>query len=243
MITSSFEQDIIEHANLFPDEEVCGFVLFDYEKGAYAKPMLNISDNKKISFKINPSEYLKYKSSDKLLGIYHSHPTSSESPSDFDLINAKEVGLPYLIYSLLNNKFFLHYPETYSARDYIGRPHIRGFFECTTIARDYYKKEKKLDFSNWVDNHWPPENYEEINDMIFSMLTSRGKKINIESIKKGDVILFGIAKRIHCGVYVGDGEFIHQLLGKFSSKEMLDDRYKRFIKAIYRYSENDLLTL
>lgn len=242
MITSSFERDIIRHAESLPNEEVCGFVLFDERKVAYAKEMCNISFNKHESFAIDPITYLKHKFGENLLGIYHSHPKSDETPSDADLSNAKELGIPYLIYSVQTKKFFLHYPPTYEPCDYIGRPYVKGFYECTSIPRDYYKKEKNLNFSNWLDNYWPPDDDKVLNNTVLNILTSRGKKVNFKDIREGDVILFRIGNRIHCGVYTGDGDFLHQIVGRFSGKDPLDAKYQKYIHAIYRYNENDVLT-
>ena len=56
---------------------------------------------------MSPLTVLKRK---KLLGIYHSHPNTDESPSEYDINMSEELAIPFLIYSLITKKVFLVLP-------------------------------------------------------------------------------------------------------------------------------------
>ena len=58
-------------------------------------------------------------------------------------------------------------------------------------------------------------------------------------LKKHDVIVFKIKKegRKHVGVYQGDDYFIHQCGNGISQKTLLDKRWQKKIKGVYRHPQ------
>jgi proteasome lid subunit RPN8/RPN11 len=232
-----FEKEIIQHAESKPDEEVCGFILMNNDLTVYIEPALNQHEHKKKCFSISPSKFLEHTLSKKIIGIYHSHPKNTEKPSKLDVSMSEEMGVPYLIYSLITKKFFLYYPDSYNADKLTGRPYIKGFMECTCMFKDYFKKELNINISKWNKNYWLPEKDEDANKLLLKILNKNLNRISGQKIKKHDVIVFEVkkGKRFHVGIYTGDDYFIHQADKILSRKELLDNRWQSKIKEVYRH--------
>ena len=237
MNISKFHKDIVSHSKSKPDEEVCGFVILNPDLTVSAEPAINENPDKKDCFEISSKKFIDYKLNKKILGIYHSHPRSDESPSERDKKISEETGIPYLIYSLLTKKFFLYYPESYSPVELLGRPYIKGFYECTCLFKDYFNVKLGINITRWHDNYWLTESDEEANETLDIILNKNLNKINLQEIKKHDVIVFQVKKnkRKHVGIYLGNDYFIHQCGGGLSQKQFLDNRWQQKIKGAYRH--------
>lgn len=237
MNLSNFQEEIIKHAESFDTEEVCGFVLLNDDLTVSIERAINENPDKKDCFAISPLKFLDYKLNKKILGIYHSHPRNNEHPSERDKKVSEEMAIPYLIYSLYTKKFFLYYPESYRPDNLLGRPYVKGFYECTCLFKDYFEVELGINITKWHSNYWLTESDEEANKTLEKVLEKNLKKISSKDIKKHDVIVFQIKdnKRKHVGMYLGDDYFIHQCGGGLSQKQFLDDRWQKKIKGAYRH--------
>ena len=60
--------------------------------------------NKKIYFSICPSYIINY----DVKYIVHSHVVASAEPSEFDKRKSKEQGIPFIIYSLRDDDFYIY---------------------------------------------------------------------------------------------------------------------------------------
>ena len=232
-----FEEKIKEHARENPKEEVCGVLLMDIDNSIRVERMKNESDNKQECFHLSPQKFLEYKINNRILGVYHSHPKSTETPSRADKLMSEELGLPYLVYSLKNDKFFLYYPESYEPHKLISRPYVKCFHECICIWKDYYNKELGINITNWNKNYWLPEKDNEANKLLMRILEKNAVKREKEEIKKNDILVFELkkGKRLHVGVAVGEGEFIHQPINTLSRIDALDNRWGERIKHVFRH--------
>lgn len=232
-----FEAEIISHAKSNPEEEVCGFILLNNDLTVSIEKAKNESLTPKSSFTISPSRFINYSINKKVLGLYHSHPKSSEKPSSQDISMSEEMGLPYLIYSLISEDFYLYYPESYSPWPLTGRPYITGFFECTCILKDYFDKNLGINITKWNKNYWLPKKYQKANSLLDEILNKNLKKVKNKKIKKHDVIVFQFKenKKFHVGVYCGNDNFIHQVSGSLSREQLLDSRWQSKIKEVYRH--------
>ena len=107
LLNSKLPLDILmqieKYANSVPDEETCGIVL-KINKEYVFKPCKNISSNRKKAFLMNPYVLLEH----GIEYIYHSHVNSSCGPSRFDIVNAKNIKIPFLIYSLRDKEFSVY---------------------------------------------------------------------------------------------------------------------------------------
>lgn len=232
-----FEAEIIAHAESCPEIEVCGFIFMNSDLTVSIERAKNESKTPEDSFLISPSKFIDRNLNKKIIGLYHSHPKSSENPSTQDISMSEEMGVPYLIYSLISKNFYLYYPESYSPEPIKGRPYVRGFFECTCILKDYFYKNLGINITKWNKNYWLPEGDKEANSLLLEIFNEKLKKVKKEKIKEHDVILFEIrkGKRFHVGIYCGDDNFIHQVSGNLSQKQMLDNRWQSKIKEVYRH--------
>lgn len=95
--------DVIDYSNSKNTEEVCGVVEISDGVQKFIK-CENIAENKKKFFLINPWVYIDY----EILFIFHSHCEGSALPSGLDKKCADLIGLPFLIYSVLEKNFCLY---------------------------------------------------------------------------------------------------------------------------------------
>jgi proteasome lid subunit RPN8/RPN11 len=80
------------------NEESCGMIIADEVIACE-----NLSPFPSNHFIINPMIVFEKKPD----YIYHSHVRSSCKPSRLDLIQFKEINIPFLIYSLIDDEFYL----------------------------------------------------------------------------------------------------------------------------------------
>ena len=236
MIFSMFESEIIKHAESNPHEEVCGILIENKLKEVELVKMQNYSDDRENNFSIPPSEFIKHKIKNKIIGVYHSHTKTSSLPSKNDKQCSNECGLPYLIYSLRDKDFFLYFPKKYKSEELLGRTYVKGFNECTCLFKDYYQQILNLNISGWNKNYWLPENHEEANKLLLNILNKNMKKVNLNTLSENDLMVFNVNnKRYHVGVYTGDDYFVHQPINGLSCKQLLDDRWQSKIDYVYRH--------
>ena len=86
-----------------PTEEGCGMLLLQSNELIF-QPCENISPYPKSSFLISPKKLIE----SNPVCIVHSHLNSSADPSEKDRISSNELCIPFLIYSLRDNVFFLY---------------------------------------------------------------------------------------------------------------------------------------
>jgi proteasome lid subunit RPN8/RPN11 len=106
---------IKEECSKRPTEESCGIIFF--AKKAKVLPCYNWAEDKDISFKIHPKDYLRASKRGEIFGIYHSHITIDESFSEKDIRCAEELMLPYFVYSLKSDSHNLYIPESLKKRE------------------------------------------------------------------------------------------------------------------------------
>lgn len=237
MSLNSFNEEIISYSKDNKVEEICGFVLLCPDNSVEITKEVNVNPDPSKSFSISPQKFINYSINRKILGIYHSHPFSDESPSAQDILCSEESGIPYLIYSLQTNKFFLYYPGSYDPAELIGRPYVKGFYECTCLFKDYFLTNLNLNITKWNKNYWLTDSDDEANDLLINILNKNTKNIEIKEIKEHDILVFQIKNngRKHVGIYLGNDYFIHQCGNTISRKQLLDNRWQSKIKRAYRH--------
>lgn len=98
-------QQLLHHAQLHPQEEVCGLISSANGQPARSFPIRNIAVNRSNSFAMEPEDQLAVQKKireqkQSLFAIYHSHPTSPPVPSAADIADCGYPELLYLIISL-----------------------------------------------------------------------------------------------------------------------------------------------
>jgi proteasome lid subunit RPN8/RPN11 len=236
-MNKAFEEEIIAHAEEAPDQEVCGFIVLNQDLSVGVCPEKNENPNPSGCFSISPAKFLYYKLNKNVLGVYHSHPITTERPSKQDKLISEEMGMPYLIYSLKSKKFNLYYPESYEPAPLTGRPYIKGFYECSCLLKDYFKDNLDLNISKWNTNYWLPQKDKKANDLLLKILKKNTIEVKDKKIEKHDIIVFEIKDggRLHVGLYCNTDMFLHQPIPTLSGTELLDSRWQNKIKGVYRH--------
>ncbi|MAF24954.1 hypothetical protein CL634_05200 [bacterium] len=86
--------------------ECCGLIL-EIDKDLRIMKCKNISKDKLNNFEIGPHDYLRGEKRGKIKAYYHSHPNDEIGTfSDIDKKVSLGHGIPLIMYSIKNNKFF-----------------------------------------------------------------------------------------------------------------------------------------
>lgn len=102
MLDQEIKEKIIEHANEFPDKEVCGF-LVETKVGLKVVRSKNDSMHPETHFVINGADYLLASKLGKIKAIYHSQ--NENQPSLLDKLNAEQHSYYSIIYSKKTGEF------------------------------------------------------------------------------------------------------------------------------------------
>lgn len=118
---------------------------------------------------------------------------------------------------------------------YEGRPFIHGLLDCYTLFRDWYANELGIRISwniqrpyGWWDNN---------SSLYFQYMKEAGFCQQSGVTQKGDVFLFALGGHVtnHVAVYMGEGEILHHLGGRFSCREKMSSALANSRTAICRY--------
>jgi proteasome lid subunit RPN8/RPN11 len=91
--------------------ELCALIGLNKENKIVYRKMQNRSKNPDLYFIIDPYEYLQFLNSFKMIAVFHSHLTGCEKPSEFDEKTSENCCLPFIIYSICSEKFFIYEPK------------------------------------------------------------------------------------------------------------------------------------
>ena len=100
---------IFEHAAECAPRECCGLVIQDGNNKRYI-PMENISENEN-EFEMNPLAFATIQAISKILYVVHSHYDEDCRPSEHDIINCNEIGIPYFIVSYPDKDYTILEPK------------------------------------------------------------------------------------------------------------------------------------
>ena len=101
-------QDIFKHAEQEATRECCGLVIEENNNEKYI-PFENISTNKN-EFMMDAKTFVKYQLISKIKYVVHSHYGQDCQPSEADIIQCREVGIPYLIVSYPDKEYTILQP-------------------------------------------------------------------------------------------------------------------------------------
>jgi proteasome lid subunit RPN8/RPN11 len=91
--------------------EICCLIGLDDQNAIVYQQMKNRSKNPESYFMIDPYDYLGFINKYSCLCIFHSHLIENEKPSDFDVKTSENCCYPFLIYSVVTEKFHIYEPE------------------------------------------------------------------------------------------------------------------------------------
>tara|TARA_R100000353_G_C6370505_1_gene158840 strand:+ start:206 stop:517 length:312 start_codon:yes stop_codon:yes gene_type:complete len=101
-------QDIFKHAEQEAPGECCGLVIEENNNEKYI-PLENIS-TEKDEFRMDGKTFVKYQLISKIKYVVHSHYGQDCQPSEADIIQCREVGIPYLIVSYPDKEYTILQP-------------------------------------------------------------------------------------------------------------------------------------
>jgi proteasome lid subunit RPN8/RPN11 len=114
-VENNFEnilQFLKDHSDRYFNIECCAFVGLK-DENFIIQILANRSPEPNSFFCVDPLDFLKFKSENELLFIFHSHPNTSAEFSEMDKANAEACCLLSLVYSVVDNKFALYEPQSH----------------------------------------------------------------------------------------------------------------------------------
>ena len=91
--------------------EICCLIGLDSENKLIFQQMKNRSKNPETYFMIDPYDHLCFINQYSCLCIFHSHLIEDENPAEFDIKTSENCCYPFLIYSIVTEKFYIYEPE------------------------------------------------------------------------------------------------------------------------------------
>ena len=101
-----------DYSDKYFNTECCGFL--GIKDGCFiAQIVPNRSPEPNLYFSIDPIDVVKFSNENQIIAIFHSHTNVDAEFSDFDKESCNCICIPYLMYSVQENKFSLYIPETH----------------------------------------------------------------------------------------------------------------------------------
>ena len=124
-LSRNIVNQLLQLVQKLPEEEICGLISRDQRGFKKCYPVVNVADDKKHFFALDPKEQIEAmramrEHGEELAAIYHSHPDSPPQPSLTDIEQHEYPGVLYLIISLGTK----------------GQPEMRGFHINGREARE-----------------------------------------------------------------------------------------------------------
>jgi proteasome lid subunit RPN8/RPN11 len=94
---------LINHSLSNRGVEMCGVIARSGDLLKFVASR-NLSSSPRHFFELDPRLIIEH----EVRYIFHSHPFGSSRPSSFDKINCKRINIPYLIYSIRDEDFYVY---------------------------------------------------------------------------------------------------------------------------------------
>lgn len=222
--------------------ETCGFIVEENNEFKCI-PTTNIAKNKQINFEISGIDFLNIKSKYNIIAIYHSHTNDFEDFSEQDKKCAEAMNCDLVLYFIRDDIFKVYEPLNKKNNKYIGRYFELGKYDCFSLVKDFYEKEKKIILN--YDKNIYSQNLESMNvenEALKFYEKNNLKQVSINEIKSHDILLmdsFILNKAKHFAIYLGNDKILHQPLFGFSKIDNYCNFYKRHTAYAFRSKEND----
>lgn len=217
---SRWQAAALEHAQAEDPREACGLVVVIKGRRRYW-PCRNLASAPADQFIIDEVDLDAADRAGEIVGVVHSHPVTPATPSPADLAGIERSPWPWWI---VNPKLATwsgpHTPTGYRP-PLLGREWCWGVQDCWTLARDWYG-EHGATLQDWprpltpelfesaptFDACWREAGFYELSDN--------------HPLQFGDFLLLSIGAPglNHCGVIVDDGQILHHIRGRLSSREL-----------------------
>lgn len=218
---------IQQHAEACYPRESCGFVIVHKGREKYL-PCENRS-TEDAEFELSADDWMRAEDMGEISHIVHSHPNTPPEPSDADKVGIEASGVPWLIVNWPTGLWKIHGPTGYVA-PLVGREYVYGVFDCFTLARDWYERERgiKLD----IPTQW----WKEGDTALIQHFREAGFSEVSGDLQPGDGLLFDISGGPHCAVYLGDDLILHHVRGRLSSRDVYGPIWQQHLIKHLRYT-------
>jgi proteasome lid subunit RPN8/RPN11 len=232
ILEDQIKDQIKQHLTLELPKEGCGLLIVRKGKQHYI-PCNNMAigtDN----FIIDPKDYLKAHTEGEIVSVIHSHPDTSEKPSQADLVACEASNLPWSIYSFKTDLWHYFQPSGYIA-PLVGRIWSHGVLDCYSIVKDYYSQELKISLPDYKrsDKWW------EMGDNLYldNFKEAGFKQITLAELKPNDCMLMCIGSKVpnHAAVYLGDQYILHHFYNRLSTRDLYNDFWMKKTYGYFRY--------
>lgn len=216
--------------------EACGLVVLLRGRFKFC-PCENIASNPADLFIINPVDWMNAEAVGPVVAVFHSHPSAPATPSQADLKACNALGLPWHIYSPQADNWSVVTADS-KAHALLGREWVWAVSDCFTLVRDFYALaglnlpdyQRPSSFEDFAaapifDQHWP--------NLPFSELQPGAP------LCYGDMLLlnFDSPSPSHIGVLVEDGQILHHVRHRLSSRDPYSLVLQRATVRRLRYTE------
>lgn len=213
-------------------QEMCGVI-----RNNIFIPVTNVADDPVNTFKFSQEDSLRYLD----LPIVHSHCMASykgdpRTPSYADMLSAENSGTAYgIVHCDGYNTTDILWFNTRNILPLLDRSYIPNVTDCFTLARDYYRLNRNIDFGL----HPRPANWEDWNPMYIEQHFINCGFIEKEKnriLQSGDILLLNIGNTLvnHIGIVQDSTTFLHHLRDRISCNDSIN-KWKKHIKLILEY--------
>ena len=111
--------------------------------------------------------------------------------------------------------------------------YVESLYQCNNIVEDYFLLYDKSYKRGVIKNYC----FERDDKFLLKIMNKNFYKVNgIEDVQVKDVFLFNFPTQpcCHMGIYIGNGEFLHQPENALSKSEILDHKWQKRMCNIYR---------
>lgn len=240
------------HAHALADypREACGLLVVVKGRDRYW-PCRNLAEKPDEHFRLDPADYAAAEDAGEVTAVVHSHPDEPATPSEGDRVGCEASGLPWLIVSVMPGEagpaiggVARLEPCGYQA-PLVGRTWQHGVLDCWALVRDWYERERGITLPDpprtdgWWDDGQTDLYAESGLQAVGFRTIGRQGDLHLADWQVGDLILMQIrAKNLvpnHAGIYLGDGQMLHHLHSRLSSRDVFGGYWLENTVRVMRY--------
>lgn len=211
-------------------KEACGLIVTVGRKQRVFS-CRNVAEDPRSNFIVDPLDYSVAADAGEVVAVWHTHPDAASAPSDADRAGCEGSELPWLIVgvSRANGDFSVSEPCLLEPQGfvmpYLGRPYVDGVFDCYSLVRDWFLRERGIVLPDFPRRHIDGTH---ISNLIGQLYEQAGfVRVDGDVPQVGDLFIMQINARgpNHLAVYLGDDQILHHAYRRLSSRAVYGGGY------------------